>query len=80
MDNSEKLIELVSCILRISPKSIDEDCNQDNAKDWDSMVTVSLVTELEAVFGVQFDILEISEFNSVNNIKNALIRKGIKFT
>ena len=40
---------------------------------------VNLVTELEALFEVEFNILEIAEFHNVEIIKLVLMEKGIEF-
>lgn len=40
---------------------------------------VQLVTELEHVFNVEFDILEIADFHSVGIIKTVLSEKGVIF-
>ena len=79
VDNLEKLIESVSGVLRVPADSIDMSTNQDSVEKWDSLAMVNLVTELEAVFDVQFDILEIAEFHSVEIIKLILMEKGIIF-
>jgi acyl carrier protein len=79
MSNVEKLVESVSGVLGVAVESINENSNQDNIEKWDSLAMVNLVTELETVFDVQFDILEIAEFHSVEIIKLVLIEKGIQF-
>ena len=79
MSNIDKLIESIAGVLGVSVDSIDESSNQDSLEGWDSLAMVNLVTELETVFDVQFDILEIAEFHSVEIIKLVLIEKGIQF-
>lgn len=79
MNNLEKLIESVAGALGIMADSIDMNSNQDSVEKWDSLAMVNLVTELETTFGVQFDILEIADFHSVEIIKLILIEKGISF-
>ena len=79
MSNVEKLVKSVSGVLGVAVESINENSNQDNMEKWDSLAMVNLVTELEAVFDVQFDILEIAEFHSVEIIKLVLMEKGIQF-
>ena len=79
MDNWRKLIESISSILDVPVGSIDALSSQDTIEGWDSMAMVNLVTELEALFEVEFDILEIAEFHNVEIIKLVLIEKGIEF-
>ena len=79
MTNLEKLIESVAGALGIPADCIDMNSNQDSVEKWDSLAMVNLVTELETIYGVQFDILEIADFHSVEIIKLILIEKGISF-
>jgi acyl carrier protein len=79
MSNVEKLVKSVSGVLGVAVESINENSNQDNMEKWDSLAMVNLVTELETVFDVQFDILEIADFHSVEIIKLVLMEKGIQF-
>ncbi len=79
MDNWRKLIESIASILDVPVGSIDALSSQDTIEGWDSMAMVNLVTELEALFEVEFDIFEIAEFHNVEIIKLVLIEKGIEF-
>ncbi len=79
MNNQEKLLNSISEVLGITKSNINEDSSQDNIENWDSLAIVNMVTDLECVFNVQFDILEIVEFYSVEIIKLILIEKGVKF-
>jgi len=79
MDNWRKLIESIASILDVPVGSIDALSSQDTIEGWNSMAMVNLVTELEALFEVEFDILEIAEFHNVEIIKLVLIEKGIEF-
>ena len=79
MKNLDKLISSVAGILDVSIDVINENSSRDNVLQWDSLAMVDLITELEIVFGVQFDIHEIAEFNSVEKIKLSLEDKGVSF-
>jgi len=79
MNNEELLFSSIAEVLGVPKSSINEKSSQDNIKKWDSLAIVNMVTELELVFEVQFDILEIVEFYSVEIIKLILIDKGLKF-
>ena len=79
MDNLEKLFESISGVLKVPVDSIDMRTNQDSVENWDSLAMVNIVAELEEVFDVQFGILEIAEFHSVEIIKLILMEKGITF-
>jgi len=79
MNNEELLFNSIAEVLGVPKSSINEKSSQDNIEKWDSLAIVNMVTELELVFEVQFDILEIVEFYSVEIIKLILIDKGLKF-
>ena len=79
MNNQKKLHKTISDVLGVPESSINEKSSQDNIEKWDSLAIVNMVTELEMVFTVQFDVLEILEFYSVEIIKLTLMEKGLKF-
>ena len=79
MNNSDKLLQAVAVVLRQPAARIGANTDQDNVEGWDSMAMVNLVLELEQVFGVQFNILEIANLRSVALIKAVLSEKGVPF-
>lgn len=79
MNNEQKLFQAVADVFRVNVAAVSEASSQDTIPKWDSLGIVNLVTELEQVFGVQFDILEIADFRNVAIIKSILAEKGIRF-
>ncbi len=79
MDNREKLFTAVAGIFNVDPASISEKSSPDTVPGWDSLAMVNLVAELEQVFDVQFDILEIADFHNVEIIRTILADKGVSF-
>ena len=79
MDNWRKLIESIASVLDVPVGSISALSSHDTIEGWDSLTMVNLVTELEALFEVEFNILEIAEFHNVEIIKLVLMEKGIEF-
>ncbi len=79
MDNREKLFAAVAGIFNVDSASISEASSPDTVKGWDSLAMVNLVAELEQVFDVQFDILEIADFHNVGIIRTILADKGVSF-
>ncbi len=77
MNNHEKLMLALSGVLNIPVEQINDDSDQDSLPGWDSLAMVNLVMELETVFNVSFELLEIAEFRSVRIIKLFLESKGI---
>jgi acyl carrier protein len=79
MSNQNKLFETIASVFNTDLDSISEASSPDTVTGWDSMGMVHLVVELEKVFNVQFDIMEIADFHSVEIIKTVLIEKGVVF-
>ena len=79
MNNHEKLMLAISGVLDVSVDLINDDSDQDSLPGWDSLAMVNLVMELETIFNVSFDLLEIAEFKSVRIIKLFLEDKGVLF-
>lgn len=77
MNNHEKLMLALSGVLNIPVEQINDDSDQDSLPGWDSLAMVNLVMELETVFNVSFELLEIAEFRSVRIIKLFLESKGV---
>ena len=80
MKNLDRLMSSIAGTLNVPVDIVDESSNRDNILQWDSLAMVNLITELETVFKVQFDILEIAEFHSVEIIKLTLEEKGVCFS
>lgn len=77
MNNMNKLFEVIANVLSIDIQNLDELSSPDNIENWDSLAMVIMVAEFEQAFGVQFDILEIVDFQSIGAIKEILIKKGV---
>lgn len=78
MNNQQKLFQVLADVFNVDVRYLDEASSPDSVPGWDSLAIVTLVVELEAAFGVQFDILEIANFNNVNIIISALKEKGVE--
>lgn len=59
-------------------KSLNDESSQDTVSSWDSLGMVALITELERRFKVEFDVLEIVDFNSLSVKRNVLKEKGVE--
>ena len=79
MNNCVKLILAISGVLNVPVDIINDDSDQDSLPGWDSLAMVNLVMELETIFDISFDLLEIAEFKSVRIIKLFLEEKGVSF-
>ena len=79
MDNQKKLFISIAEVLEIDKSLIEENSSSNTINNWDSLAMINIIIELEQKFNVKFDILEIANLQSIKIIKQALIKKGIKF-
>ncbi len=74
----KRLHNILIKILEVDEGSITDDLSPKTVETWDSFNALMLVSELEAVFGIKFTMLEITSVQSVGDIKAALARHGVK--
>jgi acyl carrier protein len=79
MSNKKQLFSAFSDVLKVDVKSLDESSSPDTIPNWDSLAVINIVIELEQIFKVQFDIMEIADFQNIGIIKSILEEKGIHF-
>lgn len=75
--NAERLYAIVGSLFEVDPATITDESSQDTIERWDSLGMVNLISEMEAAFGVEFDLLQIAEFRNIASIKEALRVKGV---
>ncbi len=63
---------IVSKVLRISEKRIDDSTSPAKVKTWDSLRGLLLITELENNYKIKFTIKEILSIKNVGDIKKIL--------
>ncbi len=73
------LKKILSKVLEISENEITDDTSPDNLETWDSFNGLMLVSELETTFNVKFTMAEVMSVKCVRDIKEVLIKYGIKF-
>ena len=79
MSNKKQFFRVFSDVLKVDIKSLDELSSPDTIPNWDSLAVINIVGELEQIFKVQFDILEIVDFQNIGIIKSILEEKGVLF-
>lgn len=62
----------------VAAESITDQTVPDDIQKWDSLGHMNMVSKLESEFGTQFEVDEVMEMASVQNILDVLTRKGIK--
>jgi len=79
MDTEDRLLPLLLDFFELPADTPPEDIRQQLLPAWDSLATVQLITDLERAFSVNFDIDEITRLRSYREIRDALIRQGVRF-
>lgn len=71
------LIEVVARTLSVDPLAIGEESTSANTRNWDSLRQVILMTELERIYGIEFEFDQINEATSIAQIREFLRQKGV---
>ena len=73
-----RLKKILSKVLEVDEKEINDDSSPDNIENWDSFNGLMLVSELENEFKVNFTMNEVINVTNVGDIKKVLVKHGIK--
>lgn len=69
--------KIVADSLGVSADAVNDDLSLDNCAEWTSLTHIALLTNLESTYGIQFDIEESIEMDSVGSIREILSSKGV---
>ena len=74
MDNNKKakIIEIISNIIKVDSKSINENSTMNDFSKWDSLAHLNIMLELEKKFKKKINTSKMSDLDSVNKILNFL--------
>ncbi len=67
-----KLQEVFSNVFDIDTDEISHDSTMDSLDEWDSLRHLEVITSVEEAFGVQFDMGDIINLNSIEKISAAI--------
>ena len=70
-----KLREILANSLDIEPEELDDNASQKNISEWDSFALMAMVAELEEEFKIDLTLEEIMEMQSLQKIKQVLVKK-----
>lgn len=70
-----KLREILANALDIEPEELDDNASQKNISEWDSFALMAMVTALEEEFKIELTLEEIMEMQSLQKIKQVLVKK-----
>tara|TARA_B100000029_G_C16838998_1_gene690994 strand:+ start:234 stop:473 length:240 start_codon:yes stop_codon:yes gene_type:complete len=73
---SNKLYTIVAKVFDIEISEINDKSSPETIDSWDSMNMYVLIDEIENLFHIKFSLDEILEINTVNDLKNLLIKHG----
>lgn len=74
----ESLKELVSRVLEVDKKEINDKSSPENISSWDSFNGPLLASELESNFNVKFTMEEVMSIKNFKEIKETLKKHGVK--
>lgn len=71
----DKLFEILSDVLEIDIKEVNEGLSQENTEDWDSVTHLTLIAEIEDGFNISLEPSEIEKMKTVGVILNIMKEK-----
>lgn len=71
---SQRVIKIASEILDIPENKITRETQAGETAEWDSLQHTRIISETEKYFSMEFDLLEIAEFESIKDIAEAVKR------
>ena len=78
-DNLLKYNNLFQKVFNLTDLTSFDDLEYQSIKEWDSVGHMTLISELEEVFGVFMDTEDIIEFSSFTKGKEILLKYGVEF-
>lgn len=77
MNSNDRLLELLIEFFNLPPDTRPENVTQEALPAWDSLASVQLISELQFKFSADFDVDQIESMRSYDQIRRALVEKGI---
>ena len=79
MTNQEKYNKVFTTLFNIDDHQLNKDFTFKNVEDWDSILHLSLITELEDTFDVMLETEDILSFGSYENGMKILEKYKVSF-
>lgn len=77
MEQKERFYHLLAEAFGIDKSEIKEESTPDDIGNWTSITHMELVAKFDHEFGVNLDVDEITEMNSVKRMKEVLSKHGV---
>ncbi len=71
----DKVNEVLASVFRLKIEEIHEDLTKSDVARWDSLTHMDMVTSLEELLGISFDMDEIFQMQDVATIKRVIKEK-----
>ena len=79
MNNLEKINKVLRDVFDLKiTEDINDDMGPDEIEAWDSLGHVELITNLEEVFDISLDVVDISRMYTVGGIKKIVGKYGVE--
>ena len=77
MSQAETFTSIVCEVFGIQPEDLADDKTPEDLESWTSVTHMQLVAKFEENFKFQFDVEEITEMDSIGNMKKVLSKHGV---
>jgi len=74
---ADRLVELFASVLGAESAGLNDETSPANTPAWDSIANIMLVTEIEALFGVELTTSDIQSMGCIGQARAALSRLGV---
>ena len=77
MEQKEKFYQLISETFAIDKDDIKDECVPDDIGNWTSITHMELIAKFDQEFGVNLDVDEVTEMDSIGRMKEILQKHGV---
>ena len=77
LENSEKLLTLLSGVFKVDARVINDETSPENIDTWDSFNTLKMITLIENEFKITLPLEDVVKIKSVKDIKTLLVANGV---
>ena len=74
----DKLFDIINRVLKINKDKFKDEYGPNEIESWDSLSHLHLISEVEDIFEIEFDMDIISDIRTIGDIKNALKNSGVE--
>jgi acyl carrier protein len=75
--SGDRLAQVFALVLKVPAERLSDETSPDDTPSWDSLAAMELVSQIEAVFGIELSTREIMKMRSLGLARALLRGKGI---